>query len=100
LPFIDDEHGGSINGMINGADELLSLTNENSKIIPGHGQLSTKKDLADYRQMLVTIRDRILNGINQGKTVDEIVAMDPTKEFTAVFQRKDFVRSVYNSLKK
>jgi len=100
LPFIDQEHGGSINGMIDGVDQLLSLTDENSKIIPGHGALSGKKDLIVYKEMLVTVRDRILNAMKQGKTFEQIVDMDPTKEFTAVFERKDFIKTVYDSLKK
>jgi len=100
LPFIDQPHGGSIEGMINGADQLLALVNDDSKIIPGHGVLSGKKDLLDYKNMLVTVRDRILKGINEGKTLDQIVETDPTKEFTSAFERKDFIKSVYDSLKK
>lgn len=100
LPFIDQENGGSINGMIEGVDKLLALADENSKIIPGHGNLSVKKDVIEYRQMLVTVRDRIQKAMNEGKTLEQIVAMDPTKEFTSVFERKDFTKTVYDSLKK
>ena len=48
--------------------------------------------------MLVTVRDRIAKAIKEGKTVDEIMKTDPTKEFISAFDRKDFVKSVYDSM--
>jgi len=100
LPFIDQEHGGSINGMIDGVDKLLSITNENSKIIPGHGDLAKKQDVVQYGQMLVTIRDRVQNAMNDGKTFDQVVEMDPTKGYAGGMDAKTFIKTVYDSLKK
>lgn len=48
-PFIDVPHGGSIKGMIKAADAILALADDETKIIPGHGQLADRKALADYR---------------------------------------------------
>jgi glyoxylase-like metal-dependent hydrolase (beta-lactamase superfamily II) len=100
LPFIDQPHGGSIDGMIAGTDMILNLANDDTKIIPGHGAIATKKDVLDYKNMLVTVRNRIVDAMKQGKTLNEIVAMDPTKEFTAGFDRSSFIMLVYDSLKK
>jgi len=100
LPFIDQPHGGSIDGMIKGTDAILALVNDDTKIIPGHGAISTKKDLLDYKKMLQTVRDRIADGIKEGKTLNEIVASEPTKEYTAAFDRSAFITLVYDSLKK
>ena len=100
LPFIDQEHGGSINGMIDGVDKLLSITDENSKIIPGHGDLATKKDVMQYGQMLVAIRDRVQNAMKEGKTFDQVVETDPTKGYTGGMDAKTFIKTVYDSLKK
>jgi glyoxylase-like metal-dependent hydrolase (beta-lactamase superfamily II) len=100
LPFIDNSNGGSIDGMIKGVDQIISLTNDQSKIIPGHGALATKKDLIEYRNMLKTIRDRVAGLRKQGKTLKEIIAANPTKEFTAAFERSVFIETVYDSLKK
>jgi len=99
LPFIDQPHGGSIDGMIAGTDAILNLANEDTKIIPGHGAIATEKDVLDYKNMLVTVRTRIADGIKQGKGLNEIVAMDPTKEYTAAFDRSAFILLVYDSLK-
>ena len=100
LPFIDQAHGGSIDGMIRGVDTLLSMTNEESKIIPGHGMLAEKKDLLEYKKMLEIVRDRISKQIKNGKTLNEIIDADPTKEYNAGVGRDIFIKSVYASLKK
>src|SRR6185436_1488135 len=55
FPFIDQGAGGSIDGMIKATDLLIARTNDQSKIIPGHGDLAAKKDLFDYQDMLVTV---------------------------------------------
>lgn len=100
LPFIDQPHGGSIDGMIAGIDDIMNLINDDTKIIPGHGDIATKKDMFDYKKMLQTVRDRITDGIKKGKTLNEIIASDPTKEYTAGFDRSAFITLVYDSLKK
>ena len=56
LPFIDQNNGGSLDGMIEATDKLASIINNETIIIPGHGQLSNRGDLLNYRNMLVTIR--------------------------------------------
>jgi cyclase len=81
FPFIDLDSGGSIDGVIAAADKVLALANDGSKIIPGHGPLATKKDLTGYRDMLKTIRSRIHSQVTAGKSLDEVMASRPTKEW-------------------
>ena len=100
LPFIDDDGGGTIDGMINGAEQMLKMINDETRIIPGHGQISSKKDLQDYKNQLQTIRNRIAEGIKAGKTMDQIISSDPTKEFKTGYDKIFFVQSVYKSLKR
>ena len=100
LPLIDQEHGGGINGMINGVKKMLSMVNENTVIIPGHGGIAKKKDLQDYLKMLETIRSRIAKLMKEGKTLKEIIAAKPVDDFPAAFLREVFIETVYNSLKK
>ena len=100
FPFIDQGAGGSIDGIIKATENLIAVTNDQSKIIPGHGAISTKKDLIDYKNMLITVRKRIADGIKQGKTLQQIADSDPLKGYTAVFDKFFFVESIYKSLKK
>lgn len=100
FPFIDQGAGGSIDGMIRAIEGLIAVTNDQSKIIPGHGALATKKDLIDYKNMLVTVRTRISDGIKQGKTLQQIADADPLKGYIVIVDKWFFVQSIYNSLKK
>ena len=82
-PFIDVASGGSIDGMIAAADEVLALSDDATKIIPGHGPLSNKAELHAYRDMFATARDRIHALISEGKSQEEVVAAKPTSDLDA-----------------
>jgi len=79
-PFIDSSSGGNVNGVIHAAEHVLSLSDAQTKIIPGHGPLADKAALEKYRDMLVTVRDRMQSLIDEGKTLEEIVAMKPNAD--------------------
>jgi len=100
LPFIDQPNGGTIDGMIRGIDFLIKLADNNSRIIPGHGDLSTKQDLLDYKIMLEKVRSLIGDKIKQGTSLNELIAGDILKDYPAAFPRELFVKSVYDSIKK
>ncbi len=76
-PFIDFTSGGNINGMIDAQAAILDMVDDNTKIIPGHGPLASKADLAETRQKLIKIRDTIKPLMDQGLSIDEIVAKKP-----------------------
>jgi cyclase len=82
-PIIDLASGGSIDGMIYSLDQILNQTDEGTKVVPGHGPVATRADLQAYRDMLVQVRQRIQQLIAAGKTMDEVVAAVPTKDFDA-----------------
>ena len=80
-PLIDLPSKGSVNGVIAGLDRALKIVNADTKVVPGRGPIATVKDLTEYRSMFVTIRDRVVSGIQAGKTLDQILATKPTAEF-------------------
>jgi glyoxylase-like metal-dependent hydrolase (beta-lactamase superfamily II) len=84
-PYIDIDNGGHIGGMIEAVDEILAHSTETMLFIPGHGPLATIGDLRDYRDMLATVRDRIQQAIDDGKTRDEIVAAKPTADLDPIW---------------
>lgn len=103
-PFIDLSSGGHIDGVIAAADKVIGLANDASKIIPGHGALSTKKDLIAWREVLKTVRGRIQTLITEGKSLDEVKAAGPTKEWDAAMGQgfikgEQLTEFVYRSLK-
>jgi glyoxylase-like metal-dependent hydrolase (beta-lactamase superfamily II) len=81
LPFIDQPNGGSMDGMIDALWSLAGLIDDDTIIIPGHGQLSTRTDLLEFRSMLTTIRGRLREQIAQGRTVDQVVASNPARGY-------------------
>jgi len=103
-PFIDVNAGGSIDGMIKAADRALALANEKTKIIPGHGPLGSVVELREYRQMLVTVRDRVRTLVDQGKTRDEVIASKPTKDldekWAKAFAADAWIGIVYDGMTK
>lgn len=79
-PFIDLSSGGRVDGVIEAAREALDLAGDRTKIIPGHGALANRAALASYITVLTTVRDRVRELVKQGKSLDEVVAAQPTKD--------------------
>ena len=103
-PFIDLDAGGSVDGTIAAIKRILTLIDNRTRVIPGHGQLSNKAGLEDYLQMLTTIRDAVADGIAAGRSLAETVAAKPTAAFDARYGVHGFVNpdqftgAVYRSL--
>jgi glyoxylase-like metal-dependent hydrolase (beta-lactamase superfamily II) len=76
-PYIDPGTGGNIDGMIAAADTILSLADNHTKIVPGHGPLGNKADLTRVRDMLITSRDRVQKLKSAGKSAQEAAAEKP-----------------------
>jgi glyoxylase-like metal-dependent hydrolase (beta-lactamase superfamily II) len=94
-PIVDVDSGGQFEGFIAAADKILSLADDNTKIIPGHGPLMTKADLVAYRQMLIDVRDKVGKLLSAKKSADEIKAAKPLADLDAKwgqgFIKADFV---------
>jgi glyoxylase-like metal-dependent hydrolase (beta-lactamase superfamily II) len=102
-PFIDINNGGSIDGMIRAAGQIIDLMDKETIVIPGHGQIMNVADVEDYKKMLETIRKNIAKLVKKGKNLEEVIEAKPTAKFDAknpLFVPADnFVRIVYNDLK-
>lgn len=73
-PYIDLNSGGSVDGYINAAKSALILIDDDTKIIPGHGKLSNKKEYQSFLEMLETLKSKVETEIKNGKTEDEVVS--------------------------
>lgn len=73
-PYIDLTSGGSVNGYIDAVKKALILIDEDTKIIPGHGQPSDKKAYRFFLSMLEDLRTKILDEIKDGKSEEEVAA--------------------------
>ena len=80
-PFIDTSSGGTVDGVIAACDQALGIASAATKIIPGHGPLSSKDELKAYRDMLATVSARIRKMVADGHKLEAITASDATREF-------------------
>ena len=82
-PFIDVDSGGSVDGYLAAHEKLLSLADEQTKIIPGHGPLGDKAALQAAHGVLKALRDRIKGLLDEGKTAEQIAAAKPSADTDA-----------------
>lgn len=82
-PFIDYNTGGSITGMIKAAKENVARVTDKTVIVPGHGPVGNKKELTEFRDMLVDIHKKVAALKKQGKTLEQVVAAKPTAAYDA-----------------
>ncbi len=102
-PFIDLSSGGSLKGVLAAVEGVLRQADENSKIIPGHGALATRRDLVAYRDVLDTVHQRVSGLIAEGKSLEEVLAARPTAELdeswgAGFMNPQTFLTIVYKSL--
>jgi cyclase len=82
-PFIDIDSGGSVAGVIAAVDRILALADGETRIIPGHGEVTDKAGLAAYREMLEVTSRRVRDLATAGKSVDEVLAAKPNADYDA-----------------
>lgn len=81
FPFIDLDSGGTVAGYIAAQEHILSLCDDETQIIPGHGPLATKADLARDLDVLKDCRNRVAELLAAGHSADEIVAANPLADY-------------------
>jgi glyoxylase-like metal-dependent hydrolase (beta-lactamase superfamily II) len=102
-PFIDHEVGGGIDGMIKAANLDIAAVGDKTIIVPGHGPLSDKKKLIEYRDMLVDIRNKVRSLKSQGLSEEQAIAAKPSAAYdgrwgTSIINPGLFVHLIYVSL--
>jgi len=102
-PFIDNEDGGSVNSAIAWANKAIERTTDKTILVPGHGPVGNRAQLIEFRDMLVTVRDKVVALKSQGKSLEDIIAAKPTAAFDDkwgrfVIDSKFFTKLVYDGL--
>jgi cyclase len=109
-PQFDTTHGGSIDGIIEGLNRILDITvaGENQEggtvVVPGRGRLSDETDVANYRDMVTIIRDRIRDMVAKGMSLDQVKRAKPTLDYDGLYSGREewtsdmFVEAIYRDL--
>ena len=101
LPFIDLDSGGSIDGAIAAVERGLALANDQTRIIPGHGRVGSRADLAAYRDMLRSVRDQVARAIRARRTLAQIQALRIADRYgtpNAFISPESFIDTIHRSL--
>ena len=114
FPYIDVKRGGTLQGELDALNRLMDMSILNLPIqwfpdrtflVPGHGRVYDKLDLLEYRDAITIVRDRVQDLIDQGKTLAEVKAANPTLGYrseygtdTGPWTTDMFVEVVYNEL--
>ena len=90
-------------GVLRAVDQMLVVIDDNTKVIPGHGGLSSRKDVLAYRKMIATAISKIEPMVKSGRTQQQVIDAKPLREFDeewGKFRKPEaFVEIVYNGLK-
>ncbi len=104
FPFVDLDAGGDVEGLTKSVAKVIAKLKDGVKIIPGHGPLSSAKDLKTYHRMLVETTDLVRKGITAGKSLQELQAQgvpDEWKPWGTGFIKTDrWIETIHKSLKK
>jgi glyoxylase-like metal-dependent hydrolase (beta-lactamase superfamily II) len=111
-PPFDGELGGGIAGVIEGLNRILgiAISGENQEggtvIVPGHGRIGDETTVANYRDMVTIVRDRVAALIDEGRTLEEVQAARPTRDYDGIYAvdssgwtAEEFVAAIYRDLK-
>jgi len=111
-PVIDRKNGGTFEGILQSLNHIIELSIPKGQqeggtyIVPGHGRICDQADVVNYRDMVTMIGHRIADLIADGKTLEQVVAAQPTMDFdgrygapTPNWTKDTFIEAVYNELK-
>jgi glyoxylase-like metal-dependent hydrolase (beta-lactamase superfamily II) len=111
FPHIEVERGGTIDGELVALNRLIEMTvpaaqvEGGTLIVPGHGRVCDLADLIDYRTMVTIIRNLVQFHKNQGRTLEQVLALHPTEGYddrwgtdTGEWTTRDFVTAIYKTL--
>lgn len=110
-PEIDIARGGSINGLIDALNFILEVmvpgpfAEGGTYVVPGHGRIGDEIDVVEYRNMVYIVRDRVMDLMDKGASLQEVLASDPTFDYDTEYgghrggpSNVEFVTTIYESL--
>ncbi|MET0291423.1 MAG: MBL fold metallo-hydrolase [Steroidobacteraceae bacterium] len=95
-PITDPATLGWIGGLATATDQLLKLTDAQTRVVPGSGPVADRAALEAQLKMVTTVRDRLYGMLREGKSVEEMLAAKPTAEFDARWgDPASFIRAAF-----
>ena len=99
FPVIDTNNGGTLTGTLQALGILAGVSGPDTRIVPGHGEVSSREDVIAFRDMVLSTADKVKAMVEQGMSYDEVAAADPTAAYNDRYGDPErFLRAVYSEL--
>jgi cyclase len=82
-PFIDPQHGGTFRGLLEALDVVIKLSGPKTTLVPGHGTIIHKPDIAPYRNMILDVQAKVQRMVRDGKSLQDVLAAKLTSPYDA-----------------
>lgn len=103
FPFVDLSSGGSVASLVESINKSLLLIDDNTQIIPGHGNVSNRAELHSYRDMISDLLQRVRQSVEAGLSLEEVQAANLAKDYDAdwgggFISAEKFIKTIYDEL--
>lgn len=99
FPVIDTNNGGTLKGTLEALATLIGVAGPNTKILPGHGVVSSRADVMGFRDMVLDVSGQVASLLEMNMSYEQVSAADPTAAYNAQYGDPDrFLRALYTEL--
>lgn len=99
FPVIDRNNGGTLPGTIETLGVIAGRAGPDTLIVPGHGAVSTREDVVEFRDMVIDVAGRVAELVGQGMTYEQVAAAGPAVAYESKWGDPErFLTAVYAEL--
>ena len=99
FPVIDTNNGGTLDGTLSALGVLIGTAGPDTKIVPGHGEVSSRMDVMGFRDMILDVKSKVAPMVERGLSYEEVASANPTSAYNARYGDSErFLRAVYSEL--
>ena len=99
FPVIDRNNGGSLPGTIDTLGIIAGRAGPDTLIVPGHGEVTTREDVVEFRDMVIDVAGQVEELVGQGMTYEQVAAAGTTAAYEAKWGDPErFLTAVYAEL--
>ncbi|MCL2916692.1 MBL fold metallo-hydrolase [Shewanella litorisediminis] len=103
FPFIDLKGGGNVIGYRDNVAAILQIIDNDTKVIPGHGELASKDDLLKFKHMLDDSINWAKEALNQGKSLEQMTSEGLAEKYKSwswsFINEEKWIATLYEGLK-
>lgn len=98
-PVIDANNGGTAAGTLAALQMVVDMADSETRIVPGHGNVSTVDDVREFRSMIAEVTNRVTELVEQGMSLEQVLAAEPTADLDERWgDPQRFLTGLYQSL--